>query len=82
MRAFRVDANEKVKQTFETTYEEACLWASSEVINAVNDLLKIQKSGETKQEKLERGYSACIEAMRKDCGEESSNFEYQIFKFK
>lgn len=81
MRAFQLEANEEAKKAFVGDYQEACLWASSDVADAINAFIKLVKKGEDNQEKLQDGYSACIKAMRKECGNESENFEYQIFKF-
>ncbi|MBC3833278.1 hypothetical protein H8K33_17340 [Undibacterium amnicola] len=71
---------------FLEAYDEAALWASDEVMNAVGMLLdqirsNTERRGAHSEQELQTAYATCITSMRKDVGFKNTEFSYRVVSF-
>jgi hypothetical protein len=67
-------------------YDEACVWASEEVVSTLGTLLdaftpNANRAGPAPETELRSAFRGCILAMRRDSGFPDSTFEYRFVSF-
>lgn len=74
------------KKNFLEAYDEAALWASDDVMNAIGRFLDLNRMitaspRSVSKNALPEAYVYCITAMRKDCGFPDTEFSYRVVSF-
>lgn len=82
-------SSDEAKQNFHSAYAATWLWASDEVVNALNRFIVLQKQhaadrSAISQDHLKEAYVSTVLAMRKDVGFQNTSVQsssYQFVKF-
>lgn len=74
------------KNEFLRSYDECCLWAPDEVLEAIGVFLDISIEHSRTREPIDqvtykKAYTDCIEIIRKDSGFEGTNLNYRFVSF-
>lgn len=89
MRVFlssKVSATINEKNEFLSSYDECCLWAPDEVLEAIGEFLdlSIQNSKGQNivyQNNYKKSYTTCIEKIRQDSGFKDTEIKYRFVNF-
>ena len=79
-------ATDQKKGDFIIAFDQAYLWASEDVVDALEDFLQLSvrstsEPGSVSNEEFKDGYRACLIAMRRDCGFPDTNLRYPVLSF-